>query len=79
MSQLKCDPCRVRLQHDLNRSGPVSLACPNCGGIMEPAERLEQIVGYRAISGPLGADLADPELPEAISVALPPPRLDGSF
>ena len=79
MSQLKCDGCRLRLQHHSIRSGPVSLDCPNCGAPLEPADRLDEIVGYRAISGPLGEGLGDYDLPEAQSVALRPPRPDGAL
>lgn len=73
MSQLKCDGCRLRLQHDRIRTGPVSLSCPSCGGPLEPAERLDEIVGYRAIEGPLGSDLADGGTPARTTALRRPP------
>ena len=75
MSQLKCDGCRLRLQQDRVGS-ETALSCPSCGEPLEPAARLDEIVGYRAIRHPLGADLADPTALRAQAVVMkrPPDR-----
>ena len=49
MPHYKCVPCRSRLDTGAapDRAGRV---CPGCGAMLEPVERLSDIVGFAAIT-----------------------------
>jgi hypothetical protein len=58
MPQLMCVRCRLRLHRATTVVDPVGDLCPTCGSLLEPADSLADVVGFRSIrsAGPADAD-----------------------
>jgi hypothetical protein len=50
MPHLKCVACRVRLRTSGLPGDGVGDLCPECGVLLEPVERLSEILGFRSIT-----------------------------
>lgn len=85
MYHLKCDVCRIRVRCQQWQAGEVGELCPGCGSLLEPAERLSELLGLQERkwddTDHLAAD-ADASrwlddggtvTPEAVARALAPP------
>ena len=49
MAHLRCTPCRARVWREGGAGEHAGDLCPGCGGPLEPIERLEELVGLRAL------------------------------
>jgi hypothetical protein len=61
MTHFKCQPCRARVWRDGPATDHVRDLCPACAGPLEPVERAEELVGFRALRGrsPVRRSIAD--------------------
>jgi hypothetical protein len=49
MAHFKCSPCRARVWRDgfaIDHAGDL---CPACAGPLEPVDRAEELIGFRAL------------------------------
>jgi hypothetical protein len=49
MAHFKCPACRARVWRDGAAMNHIGDLCPACAGPLEPVERLEELVGFRAL------------------------------
>ena len=61
MAHFRCTPCNARVWRDGHAAEHVDDLCPGCGGPLEPVERIEDLVGLRAlrVRPSSGSTLAD--------------------
>ena len=50
MPHFKCISCRTRLYSRTNPPDQVGDLCPDCGSLLEPADSLSELVGFRSIT-----------------------------
>ena len=75
MPHFKCDACRIRVPCAPHQPGlPV---CPDCGALMAPVLRLDEVVGYQAADALADDRWSDDGGAFAQSVALLLPQLPG--
>ena len=55
MPHLKCTACKIRTHSAHCPVGGVGELCPGCGALLEPADRLDELVGFRVGSPAAGA------------------------
>lgn len=49
MPHYKCEACKTRLYNAGTPTGLVGDLCPGCGSLLEPVEKLAEVVGFRSI------------------------------
>ncbi len=78
MPHFKCVSCRTRLYSRTNPPEQVGDLCPDCGSLLEPADNLAELVGFRSVTAQARLDserwIDDGGSLAAEAVALPPPR-----
>ena len=47
MYHLKCDVCRIRVSGQQRQAGEVGELCPGCGSLLEPVQRLSELLGLQ--------------------------------
>ena len=47
MYHLKCDVCRIRVRGQQRQPGGVGELCPGCGSLLEPVQRLSELLGLQ--------------------------------
>ena len=50
MPHFKCEPCKTRFHRAGHPADLVGDLCPGCGGMLEPARALSELVGFRWMS-----------------------------
>ena len=74
MPHLKCTACKIRTHSAHCPVGGVGELCPGCGALLEPADRLDELVGFRVGSPSAGFDDGgDDRWDIAVSAALEAP------
>jgi len=85
MYHLKCVACRIRVRGQQRQAGEVGELCPGCGSLLEPVQRLSELLGLQERKWEDSDELAiDPDAsrwlddggsvtPEAVAKALAPP------
>ena len=76
MYHLKCDVCRIRVRAEQRQAGEVGELCPGCGSLLEPVQRLSELLGLqeRKRDDSDWFDDGGRVTPEAVAKALAPPR-----
>jgi hypothetical protein len=78
MPHFKCAPCKTRFYSAGHPADLVGDLCPGCGALLEPANELSELIGFRWMSpliptpGSKGPKEGDDSI--AVSVALPRSR-----
>jgi hypothetical protein len=49
MAHFKCSPCKARVWRDGPTADHIGDLCPACAGPLEPVERAEELIGFRAL------------------------------
>ena len=87
MYHLKCDVCRIRVRSQQRQAGEVGELCPGCGSLLEPVQRLSELLGLQErrwedtdefAAGPDASHWLDDGgyvTPEAVAKALAPPPI----
>lgn len=85
MYHLKCAVCRIRVRGRRRQAGEVGELCPGCGSLLEPVQRLSELLGLQErkwedsdeLAADRGAspwfDDGEHVTPEAVAKALAPP------
>jgi hypothetical protein len=68
MPHFKCVPCRTRLYSQANPPDQIGDLCPDCGSLLEPADNLAELVGFRSIATRDDAAIStDPDTGDRVS------------
>jgi hypothetical protein len=61
MAHFKCTPCKARVWRDGPATDHAGDLCPACAGPLEPVDRAEEVLGFRAlrVRPPSDPSLAD--------------------